>query len=455
MQPALLIRLRPAGPWRYGPGDGALDRNDTLYRSDRLYSALTLAMQRLGAMDEWLEATARAARPAVTFSSLFPYQGDTLFAIPPAVAWPPPLPQVRAPNSVFLAKIRWKTAHFVPVPVIESLITGGALLADQWLPDPESGCLLRRDRPSSPPFRIVTRKSVAVDRLAHSTALETSSACVEFEPGAGLWSICRFADVAARDAWKERIEGAFRLLADGGFGGRRSQGWGHAETPQFESGNWPQLLLPKLREREESNESSRFWLLSVYSPGGADDVDWDSGSYRLATRGGHVESPSAAVASKKSLRMVTEGSVLVAASEPAGAAVDVAPEGFAHPVYRSGLALAVRLPAVVAVAEDRAAEEQPVEVVAEPVTEEATAEKEAVEQPAREEDVIEPREEAAASQAPLEAEPEPEIAADSTPESVAELEPESAPEAEHVPGAEAREPAAPETHTEEESDDAF
>jgi hypothetical protein len=42
--------------------------------------------------------------------------------------------------------------------------------------------------------------------------------------------------------------------------------------------------------------------------------------------------------------MVAEGSVLAAASEPIGAAVDVAPDAFAHPVYRSGVAVAMKLP---------------------------------------------------------------------------------------------------------------
>jgi len=36
--------------------------------------------------------------------------------------------------------------------------------------------------------------------------------------------------------------------------------------------------------------------------------------------------------------------VLVASSEPRGAAADVAPEGFPHPVYRSGFALAIPIP---------------------------------------------------------------------------------------------------------------
>jgi hypothetical protein len=42
--------------------------------------------------------------------------------------------------------------------------------------------------------------------------------------------------------------------------------------------------------------------------------------------------------------MVAEGSVLHAVSAPCGAAPDVAPDGFAHPVFRAGFALAIPLP---------------------------------------------------------------------------------------------------------------
>ena len=41
--------------------------------------------------------------------------------------------------------------------------------------------------------------------------------------------------------------------------------------------------------------------------------------------------------------MVTEGSVLVAGDVIRGAAPDVAPDGFAHPVFRAGFALSIPL----------------------------------------------------------------------------------------------------------------
>jgi isocitrate/isopropylmalate dehydrogenase len=57
-----------------------------------------------------------------------------------------------------------------------------------------------------------------------------------------------------------------------------------------------------------------------------------------------VESPARSGDLKKTVNMVGEGSVLLAASPVHGAAPDVAPDGFAHPVYRAGFALAIPIP---------------------------------------------------------------------------------------------------------------
>lgn len=354
MQDALLIRLRPTSPWRFGPGEGDgsndLTRLDTLYRSDRLFSALTLAARHLGWLDEWLDANALSANPAVAFTSLFPYQGDTLFAPPPSTLWPPPSSLVTTPNPVFLSKIRWNAARFVPLSIIESILIGQPILADQWLPDAESGCLLRRDRPSSSPFRTRSRGTAAVDRLTHVTTHSTSAVCIEFEPAAGLWTLARYSSPAARAAWNARVEAAFRLLADTGFGARRTSGWGQAAAPEFQHGSWPALLMPKLARQNgrpsssRNGENSLYWLLSLYSPAAADAIDWTAGDYKLVVRGGYIESAAASNAIKKSARMVSEGSVLASEAEPVGAALNVAPDGFTHPVYRSGFAVALPLP---------------------------------------------------------------------------------------------------------------
>jgi CRISPR type III-A-associated RAMP protein Csm4 len=353
MQRALLIRLRPSGPWRYGPGEGGLDRLDALFRSDRLYSAVTLAMRQLGWLEEWLAATAQASPSLVAFSSLFPFQGDSLYAIPPVTLWPPPAAFVTTPSPLFLSRIRWKTARFVPLSVIDSLITGQQILADQWLPDPDSACLLRRDRPSTSPFRPLIRSVSGVDRVSNTSFHAEAAACVQFGSGAGLWSAVRFTNDEGESVWSDRIQAAFRLLADTGLGGRRANGYGQMGAPEFQRGPWPDVILPKLaralRQRNGNstqNGAQQYWFLSLYSPSPDDRIMWSEGSYQLTMRGGYVENSTASGMQKKAARLITEGSVIAAGAEPRGVAVDVAPAGFGHAVYRSGIALALNLPAI-------------------------------------------------------------------------------------------------------------
>ena len=354
MNPGCIVKFRPLGPWRIGPDSGARDRVDTIYHSDSLYSAVTGAMRSLGLMEEWLEATARnTAGAAVRFSSCFPFQGDTGFVVPPKSIWPP------AASS----KVRWKGAKFIPLPLVELLLDGGALEEDRWSLDGQSECLVPHGRGG--PFRIGLRSSAAVDRLGMGIAPH-ATACLEFNAGAGLWSAVSFADEPAKERWRGPVESAFRLLADSGFGGERSRGWGRCDAPEFVDGVLPDLVIarpvaaPAAVETTEtapqeedstgpqvesiSPTSQAYWLLSLFAPLPGDTIEWERGAYSVMSRGGRVESPARSGELKKLQNMVSEGSVVYAASDPRGSAADVAPDGFPHPVYRAGFAVAIPIP---------------------------------------------------------------------------------------------------------------
>jgi len=434
MNPGLVIRLRPAGPWRIGPDSGARNKVDVVYHSDSLYSAVTGALARMGGLAEWLDATARAATPAVCFSSCFPFLDDIHFVVPPRTMWPPTTP------SLMSASVRWKSARFVPLSVVQTMLAGQPLDRNHWSVDGASACLVPNGRPG--PFRTGMRWGAAIDRLTGASERH-GTACIEFRAGAGLWTVVSFSDDTARDRWMEPVKAAFRLLADTGFGGERSRGWGRSEAPEFSEGTLPELIVgaggqapgagepeppvleaaieavspippleppapeppppdpdprpephppvpepepgpspippepdpdPKLPEPgpvpplpdpmpafsaapEEVVEpeapapspwpaAPAFWLLSLFAPAPADTVDWARGNYVVLARGGRVESPAGSGELKKQVRMIAEGSVVYAGAAPSGAAADVAPDGFAHPVFRAGFALAIPLPEV-------------------------------------------------------------------------------------------------------------
>jgi CRISPR type III-A-associated RAMP protein Csm4 len=344
MTSGLLARFQPAGPWRSGPATGVRGHVDLVYHSDAAYGAVCSAMERLGQLDEWLAATAtNPSGPAVVVSSFFPYFGDVLLVVPPLEFWPP----------LASTKVRWQGARFVPVSVVAQLLRQDQLDEDRWGVDGESQCLIPLDAGIAQGglFRRSVRIRAAVDR---TTGLPDphSAACLEFAKGAGVWCGVSFASEESRARWADPVKGALRLLADTGFGGGRSRGWGLSEQPEFRDGEWSELLGLTLAERSMEEGAERqalaYWLLSLYSPAGDDEVDWARGSYALTERTGRVESRAAWGDRKRTVRMVTEGSVLVAGKAPKGAAPNVAPEGFPHPVYRAGFAFALPIPIRVA-----------------------------------------------------------------------------------------------------------
>lgn len=340
MNPGLVVKLRPTGPWRIGPDSGARNQVDFIYHSDSLYAAVTAALTRFGSLEEWLDATARNGTPAVCFASCFPFIEEMGFVVPPRTLWPPAAPALLA------ARVRWKSARLVPLGIVPALIAGQVLDDNEWAIDGPSGCLVPAGR--SGPFRTGIRWNAAVDRLAGSTERH-SIACLEFRSGAGLWTAVSFADEAARDRWQEPVKAAFRWLADSGFGGERSRGWGRSEAPEFTEGQLPEMILQNgghEPDRGQGPGTGGQWLLSLFTPSTADSVDWARGNYAVLERGGRVESPAGSGELKKYIQMVAEGSVLYAGSALLGAAPNVAPDGFAHPVFRAGFALSIPLPGV-------------------------------------------------------------------------------------------------------------
>jgi CRISPR type III-A-associated RAMP protein Csm4 len=345
-QPGLVVKLRPTGPWRIGPDSGARDEVGLTYHSDSLYSAVTGAMRLLGLLEEWLDATARhPSGPAVRFSSLFPFHNEIGFVAPPRSIWPPPAS----------TKVRWKGAQFIPLGLVAPLLSGRALEEDQWDVDGPSQCLVPAGRPG--PFRVGMRTGAAIDRVVPGNAEPYTVACIDFAPGAGLWTVISFSDQEQKERWDGPVRAALRLLADSGMGGERGRGWGRADAPEFVEGSLPQMILPDQPAApagsaetdatatdvvpEPMESASAYWLLSLFSPAATDAVDWSRGNYRVLLRGGRVESPVRSGDLKKVVNMVAEGSVLLAPNAILGAVTDVAPDGFPHQVYRSGFALAI------------------------------------------------------------------------------------------------------------------
>jgi CRISPR type III-A-associated RAMP protein Csm4 len=343
MPVALLAKLKPAGPWRMGSDSGAADRVERILHSDTWYSAICQAMAQLGWLESWLAATAQAGLPAVRISSLFFGLDDALLTPAPANLWPP---------ANASGKLRLEVASYIPASLVGQLAAGVPFNEDQWEVDGYSGCLLRRGRKSarSGPYRVSLRSYAAVDRLEPGRVSPHQMACIEWAENAYLWFVAEFASAEAQAEWSPRVESALRLLGDSGVGGKRSAGWGHFTLESVEHGELPQLVLGEPRPVADAEagapatSETAFWLLSLLCPGEADSIDWSRGSFSILDRSGRVESQAGWGVEKRQLRMVREGSVLVTPQAPTGSAPDVAPDGFAHPVYCNGFAVSIPLP---------------------------------------------------------------------------------------------------------------
>lgn len=325
---SLLVKLRPAGPVRLGSETGNRHHVGRVLHSDSLYSALTHAMAQLGRLEEWLSATAVSeGEPALRISSGFPFKSNQLFVPPPRSVWP-------LPPSL---KVRWKAARFITASAAASLLSNGTLIEEQWTVDAMSECLMPSGMQGGP-FRESLRSSAAVDRMG-AGAFAYQTACLEFAPDSGLWFAVEFASEESSKAWRLAVEGAIRLLADSGVGGERSRGWGHFSQLEIREGELAPLVFGT--SWTAPAESNAQWLLSMFSPSSGDQVDWSQGAYAVVDRGGRVESQAGWGAEKRLARMVCEGSVLVSTTRLIGSARNVAPDGFAHPVYRAGFALSI------------------------------------------------------------------------------------------------------------------
>ena len=147
---------------------------------------------------------------------------------------------------------------------------------------------------------------------------------VQFNKGCGLWFAAHFDS----DETKQKIETCLRVLGDTGIGGERSAGYGlfnftpaTIEIPSVEAGNQFVTLSP-ICPQTPTELANLLTGDTAYTLNPS--VGW------ISTTG--VDFP------RKQVMMFSEGSILNATEGQVGRLIDLAPEGWAHPVYRYGYA---------------------------------------------------------------------------------------------------------------------
>ena len=349
-------------------GIGMEEASETL-ASDSLFAALVAQAVLLDPRNLGSDGGPAFAQPFVSgtppfaLSSLFPRLGDLILLPRPALELKM-VDHLRSEIGKGFKKLRYLS------PKLFSAICTGRQIASKpiimqkgkvWLSQEEAeklpnpwGKQPKEDKEpwfarlrETPIWEIESLPHVAVDRVSNASAYFEVGR-VTYAPGSGLALLVRFAEPTGQAQFERLLD----LLGESGLGGRRSSGAGAFHGVR---GTTPDLNL--------GTPGSRQVLLSRYlpRPDEREALRSKQASYQLVNVGGWLYSTGKPAQRRQRVRMVAEGSVLDGAKVDGpirGTVVDVRPvytaekphpqlrsgNGTAHPVYRSGLALALPIP---------------------------------------------------------------------------------------------------------------
>ena len=316
--------------------------------SDSLFAAIvsTWATLEPESLEAWL-APFSQGKPPFLLSSAFPYAGDVrLF---PAPVFEPPLSgELRRELGKKLKRLShvsegiltgWLKGNDLENELEHKGVSNFIQSGRAWVTTGERSQIATAiGLPAEEPDALlIWREQVAphvtVGRINNTPNLHHSGR-VTFSKGCGLWLGLR-----GPDEWSERVERALRVMADSGMGGLRSTGHG-----AFKFQPWPSKNTFAAPE-----EDGYGFLLSRTAPAATQMQSLiDAGtSYRLATIGGWCGNEEGMPRKRRRVRLLAEGSVVRWTSNPFGQLVDVNPvsagDTLAHPVYRNGFGLAIRV----------------------------------------------------------------------------------------------------------------
>ena len=341
-----LCRLCPTAPIHLGERGIGMEETSEVIHSDSLFGALSCAWSTLHGDDELealIEGFLKGEAPFV-ISSGFPFISDLLLFPKPLA----PLTEIIGAHEAKDEK-KIKRAEFVSKDVFEWILSGEKPAESDWAfiyngnkiagiaSATEMG--LTGNKPSKTVFwKRQEAPHVVLDRDNQSSSIFRVGD-ISFSKDTGFYFLADFRDSSIIS----KFDGAMRLLGDEGIGGERSSGKGSfifkRETVEIRTEN-------SINEDNNINSNGgSLALLSLYHPT-KNEVELGllmRSRYQLITRRGWISSEGSRTLRKKTVRMISEGSIIPKiGSLPRGALVDVTPQEMkAHKVYANGLALGV------------------------------------------------------------------------------------------------------------------
>lgn len=309
--------------------------------SDSLFAAL---VARLIALEGTQAAEAFVSQflneePPFVLSSTFPFAGKVRFF---------PLPTRSLYHETDTVRSKdLKRTKYVSESLFRTLLDGGSLArvypgtakiqGSQVLVSQEEIDHLPTEvrEGTMPLWSIEQRPRVTLGRSAQNSTIFFTGR-VAFGNGCGLWFGVRW--LKNDSGLKSKVSNLLAELGDSGLGGERSAGFGACQIRLVET-----IELP--------DAGSKLWVnLSRYIPRQDETsaLQDPAAAFNLKNVGGWAYSPANKAQRRRNVNLLAEGSVLgVLDRQVPGQIVDVRPrykanpDPFGHPVYRSGLALAV------------------------------------------------------------------------------------------------------------------
>jgi CRISPR-associated protein Csm4 len=316
MSKTIIYKLSPRGPFHIGGSGIGIEKTWEFIHSDTLFSAIVSAWRSLGEkMDsdgnmELLEPFfSQSSNLPFRLSSAFPYACNVLLY---------PAPKIKSGTDKEERK-----AQFVSSMILRSGKIGGIPKQSSkvYVDECEKNCVpdvIWKSGYSA----IVPR--VTIDRINSASAIYHCGEVV-FSDDCGLYFWVELID----ESYENHLNRAIEFLSEAGIGGERSIGCGQFTYSKPESISLPIVDDPNMD-----------MTLSLYHPT-CHEVKagvLDGSAYELVNRRGWLRSPDGGAQRRKSVKMLSEGSVF-SQSSFVGDISDVKPDEWKpHPIYEYGLA---------------------------------------------------------------------------------------------------------------------
>lgn len=341
--------LQPHRAFHFGQRGVGIEASTDFAPSDTLFSAICLTLRGMhgtSALEDMLSACTNGQPPFLCGGG-FPY---IMLGDQPLRFYPSPFSLRRLDTEARarlegVGKARWLSESLFKsyvesgaVPNFKKLEDVSALVTDQEfkqitkqyqdLQQAQDGHLRL--------WQVGDVPRVAIDRMT-SAANIYRAGLLTFAGNGGLW----VGFVELNQEWCEQyLKTILHVLGDDGVGGERSSGYGQFT---FREEWWQNQTFP------DAMSANQFVTLSYYHPASAEEAEAALGersAYSLDVRRGWMGTPGASNLRRKSVRMVTIGSVLDTPPNRniLGGLADVTPSDFrAHKVWRNGFALPIGL----------------------------------------------------------------------------------------------------------------